>query len=167
MKRKNRISRSKRPKAKVPAKPSSGIAHLLQTWAVELGMDSETLKKALIKSDSRPVAHAVIPLKAIVSALFGEEHVAKVKGMQLDNAKKEREQAEELRELVRMADIEAKLAEWVIVPLSSVLNSAPTTLDTRCNPSDPDLARAAIADWVEKTVKPLLRSKLPRTEVVK
>ena len=72
----------------------------------------------------------------------------------------ELENAERSGQLVRMSEIEEVITQKIIVPLGSLLNSLPAALDTRCNPEHPDVARAALLDWVERTAKPTMRSSL-------
>ena len=122
-----------------------GIQHYLQSWATELDKDPETLKKALIKSDYRPVPNEVIPLRAIVAALFGEEHVEKVRAMRLDNEERERNAKERIGVLLEWDAVEAFLMRQFVNPMVSALDAAPKELDR---------------EWVEKVLKPVLRQTL-------
>ena len=108
-------------------------------------MDPETLKKALIKVDYRPVPNERIPFKAIRLALFGEEHAEKIRGMKLANNKAEREAKMEDGRLVPWELVEKKTNELLVLPLISALDAAPD-----------DVSR----DWIEKVVKPIMRQKM-------
>ena len=122
-----------------------GICHFLQTWATEAGMDPETLKKALLKSDYRPVPNERIPFSAIRAALYGEEYVEKVRGMRLDNEERERKAKERDGRLCEWDRVLFWLNQNVFGPMTSAMDAAPNEVDRQ---------------WLELVLKPTVRSKL-------
>jgi hypothetical protein len=103
-----------------------------------------------------------IPFRTVLVALMGDKEAETIRNLKADADRKEREAKIEAGELVPMADIEPWLLQHYIVPMAGILSSAPTTLDTRCNPEHPEVARKAIADWIEGTVKPSIREGLEK-----
>ena len=138
----------------------SETEHTLNEWSIMTGRDDKTLLSAFRKCDFFPKPFDRIPFKRVEAALFGEQHAEKIRGMKLDNDQKEHDSAREAGELVPMGELGEIITQKIVVPVGSMLNSLPSSLDTRCNPTDPELARNALLDWVEKTAKPTLRSKL-------
>jgi len=76
--------------------------------------------------------------------------------------KMEREEEIAAGLLFPMAELEPWLAEHYIAPMSAILSAAPASLDTRCNPADPILARRTLKQWIEDTVKPALKAELQK-----
>lgn len=68
----------------------------------------------------------------------------------------ELELAEKRRDLVPMAEVDAKLVA-TFLPIRQRLMALPAEAAARCNPSDPQLAREALDRWVTDSL-PLLRS---------
>lgn len=133
------------------------ISGTLYAWANALGKDSKTLSRELSKVGIN--AEREITAQEIFKAVLNEEQVERNRNLKLDADRKEREEKEANGQLVQMAEVEKLISEKVVLPLRARLLSAPTTLDTLCNPSDPELARQAILHWVDETLK-LLRDGL-------
>jgi hypothetical protein len=131
------------------------IEHTLQAWATAMGCERRTLETRLVKSgyDKPRKKGQKIPFKVIYNCIMGDEQAEKVRGMKLDNDQKEREAAEEIGDLVRWGDVEKFITENVIAPLRPALTSIDTTLDVRCNPQNPEVARTALRQWSDETLK--------------
>ena len=125
---------------------SSGIIHPLQVWATELAKDPETLKKELIKIDFRPVANEPIPLKVIITALFGQEYTEKIKRMRLDNEERERNAARQIalenETLVEVDKVRQAIIKTFVQPAIAALDNCPSP------------------EWSEKVFKPILMQSL-------
>lgn len=141
------------------------ISHTLNAWATAMGIDQQTLERDLIKAgfDKPKDGWGKVSFKKIIAACMGEEQREKIRGLRLDNEERERKAAEEAGELVRMADVGQLLTETIITPLGNALDSVPTTYDTRCNPTDPELARQALVQMRED-LKRILRDGMPVKE---
>jgi predicted transcriptional regulator len=127
-----------------------------------LGVDPKTVKAGLRRIGIEPEHSKSYSVRECVAAVYGNAEMERERKLRLENEKLEREAKIEAGELVPMADIEPWLLQHYIVPMAGILSSAPTTLDTRCNPEHPEVARKAIADWIEGTVKPSIREGLEK-----
>src|SRR5437763_491486 len=94
------------PDAKISARKLSGIKATLDAWAVELGKERRTLARILTRNEIEVEAGKLYRAHEIFNGILGSEHAAKVKNLELDAEKKEREGEEARRELVRMAEVE-------------------------------------------------------------
>lgn len=135
------------------------IAHSLQSWATAAGMDRRTLETRLIKAGYRTPEKkgGKIPFRKILVALVGDKEAETVRNLKLEADRKEREEAEASGKLFPMGELDEWINNNYVVPMANILSSAPTTLDTRCNPEHPETARKVIEDWVEMAVKPFLK----------
>jgi hypothetical protein len=144
------------------------IQHTMQAWATAMGIERRTLETRLMKSGyTEPLKKGQeIPFGVIYNCIMGDEIAEKIRGMKLDNNQKEREEAEEIGELVRMDEVDKLISEHVVAPLRPWLISLPTRLDVRCNQEHPEIARTAIQQEVDEGLK-LLREQLPRKHKTK
>jgi phage terminase Nu1 subunit (DNA packaging protein) len=60
---------------------------------------------------------------------------------------------------VSTEEVERAISQCVVQPLRPRILSLDTTLDVRCNPEHPEIARTALRQWADETLK-LLREKL-------
>jgi phage terminase Nu1 subunit (DNA packaging protein) len=72
----------------------------------------------------------------------------------------ERRQAE--GELVTLSEVQS-LYQSCLLPIRQTINSLPSALCARVNPTDPDHARIVLQDWVDSAVKGI-REKLPKVK---
>lgn len=132
------------------------IKGTISAWATSLGKEPRTLERALAKAGiEKPPPRQAIEARVIFQALASDEKQIKKALLEEDLKERQRENSEAAGELVRMADVEKLLAEKVIVPLRQLLMSAPSQLDTRCNPKNPELARKTIEAWRDDALKQL------------
>ena len=153
-------SKSRPRKAAGWARTRGRLEATLNAWAGQLRMEPRTLEKKLALAAIEIKPGKSFSAAQVVNALMGDKYLEEVRNLKADADRKEREEKEAKGILVKMPDVEAKLSETLVVPLLTMLNSLGTTLDTRCNPTDPELARQAIEDHVERTMKPQLLSSL-------
>lgn len=119
---------------------AGGISHYLQTWATECAMDPETLKKALIRVDYQPKPLEAIPFTVIRKALFGDMYLAELRGRELDNKRKDREERLADGELMRWEDANAIINKRV-TPVILAMDAAPEGVSR---------------EWVESVLKPAI-----------
>ena len=163
--------KSTKPKAKraqkskpAPKQRSSDIKASLQAWATALGMERRTLDGRLVKAGLQIPKHGDISARQIYVALLGDKEAEQVRALKLDNEERERNAAEEVGRLFPMEELEAWLSKNYIIPMSNIFAGMAASIDTRCNPENPKLARQAIEAFIESTVKPSLRSGLEKPQ---
>lgn len=130
----------------------------LNAWATQLQMEPRTLEKKLAQAAIDVQPNRLYTASEVVRALLGDKYREEVRNLKADADRKEREEKENKGLLVKMPEVEALISELLVGPLLAMLNSLPTTLDVKTNPTDPTLARTAIAEHVERTMKPQLLS---------
>lgn len=143
------------------------ITATLNAWATSMGVDQQTLERWLVNAGfNKPKSGwGDITYRKIEKAVLGDEQKEKIRNLKADADRKEREELERRGELVDKTEVEAWIVQKFIAPFSNILSSAPSTLDTRCNPERPEIARRAIEDWVENSAKPLLKTELEKLKV--
>lgn len=138
------------------------ISHSLQAWATALGVERRTLEVRIVKAGFRvPKKTGTLSAARVFHSMLGEADVEKRRLAAAQATKIERENAAAAGELVAMVEVEKLLTELVVLPLRQALLAAPTTLDTLCNPADPEMARRAIQQWVDEVLQHC-REQLPK-----
>jgi len=165
--KKNNRAKTKKPARKAKARAGGWSKALrleatLNAWAGQLRMEPRTVEKKLALAAIEVLPGKLYTAAQVIAALMGDKYHEEVRNLKADADRKEREEKEAKGLLVKMPDVEAMLSELFVVPFLTMLNSLGTTLDTRCNPTDPELARQAIQDHVERTMKPQLLSALSK-----
>jgi len=146
-------------KTQNPESNGHGLYLTVTGWAKALGFDPKTVGQRLRDAGHQITHKNVYHVRVVVAAVYGDEQAERNRNLKLDADRKEREEREAAGELVSRAVMEKEIAELYTLPIGQALASMPTTLDTQCNPSDPELSRAALLRWVEET-KRLIREKL-------
>lgn len=80
--------------------------------------------------------------------------ILKLKGdfMEIENRKDD-------DEWIKLGEVEELITSLLAMPMRAALLQLPTTLDTRCNPDNPAIARSSLQQWVDETMR-MLTSKL-------
>jgi phage terminase Nu1 subunit (DNA packaging protein) len=128
--------------------------------AVEFGVSRETIIRGLRRLDVEVGRRTTFTTKQIVSSIYGDADFERTRLLRADADIREMERLEKENDLVKLSEVEKMLVDYVAIPVRNLLISAPTTLDQRVNPADPELAREALQRWVDDSLK-LLREKLP------
>ena len=144
---------------------ASDLKFPLYTWSLALAMEPKTLETKLMKARIEWKKAESISALNIFNAMFGDEQYEKVRNLKLDANQKEREEQKELGNLFPMQELEPWLLNNYILPMRQILEGVATGLDTRCNPEHPEIARAALNEWIEKTVKPAIKEKLTKPKL--
>lgn len=79
----------------------------------------------------------MIHVKTVFDAFTGSKETESTRNLRLQNEDLERKAEEDVREFVRMAEVEKLLNEGVIVPFGTAIESMAATLDARCTPLTP------------------------------
>lgn len=160
-----KITKSTRPaKKRTESRRPEATVH---GWAVALGKNEKTLQGLFTRAGiALPKPGEVVSAKTMFFVLFGDEYSEKLRILKAQADRKEREGRVAIGELVPISELEPKIVEIYIVPMSNIFAGMAAAIDTRCNPDNPKIARQAIEAYIESTVKPALRSGLekPRKE---
>lgn len=127
------------------------ILATLNAWANELGVDPDTIRRALSKNGLPAVAKgAKVRCRDVVSALHSRHDDPKQRLLEAQAIEQEALNAEREGVTTEWDKVELVLNQYFISPLVQAFDAAPKEVDR---------------EWIERTVKPLLRAKL--TELVK
>lgn len=146
-------------------KPSK--AHNMASIAGQLDVPVSVLRQAKRAGASGFAANGnVDPLKLLAWCLtkgrrFKPEmsyEQSRAALVQAQLRKMERDEKRKDSDLISLGECEAWIAQHYLVPMANVFAGMAAAIDTRCNPADPTMARKAIDDYIEGTVKPALRS---------
>lgn len=138
------------------------IAHTLNAWATSLGLEPRTLERQILKAGfNPPKPRETITAKKILSVVAGDANATKNRLLEAQAIAQERENRNEDENWFHRDDLEKFLSEFVVIPLRQALVSISSTLDAKCNPQNPVVAREALVIWRDETLK-LCEAKLPK-----
>ena len=146
-----------------PPKQASDPMLTITRWAKILGFDPKTIAQRMRDVGHEISKNSLYGARAVITSVYGDEQQERLRGIQLDNAEKERDQKRDDGELIDRALAEKQISELFTLPISQALTSMPATLAALVNPGDPDLARGVLDRWVEETKKQI-RDRLPGKE---
>lgn len=135
----------------------SGTAPIRWTIAraeTEFGVAAATIRSGLIRDGvevSKGRGHT-FTTRQIYSALASDDRAARTAKTIKETALLSLEIEEKSGRLVEMAEAE-KLIRDILVPIREVMLSAPALLAARVNPTDPDLARGQLEQWVDDKLR--------------
>ena len=134
------------------------------------GADRKTIDKAVARAQIKPAGmHRGSPLyriKDVQSALVSAGNVTaelRAERLRLTTEQADKvalDNAKERKQLVPLADIEAILTESFL-PIRQRFLALPSEMCNRCNPTDPQFARAALQEWADEAMR-LIRVQLPQ-----
>jgi hypothetical protein len=140
----------------------SGVWLTITGWAKELGFDPKTVAQRMRDAGHAVERNSLYHVKQVVTSIYGDKEAEQIRALKLENQERERNAAKESGALFPMSELEPILMQSYVAPMSNILNSLPTSIDTRCNPDHPEIARKALLDWVENTAKPLLKTEIEK-----
>jgi phage terminase Nu1 subunit (DNA packaging protein) len=124
------------------------LAFNLKEAALALGIHEETLAKNMVKSGLAVEPGKKYTLREVFAGYMGGD-------LKMEQTRKTRAEADakELENQITQGNIiEREAAEKLIAdrlaPIRSKLVAAPTGLASRLNPTDPELAKSVLEDWV-------------------
>lgn len=129
----------------MPTKPRS-LAFTVSALADELGVAHETLRRKLRDIGVEVGRGTRISIKQAVLALHSDYEAERTRETRHRANLLALEEREKEQSLVPMPIVRGVLTE-VLTPLKTELLSCPATLAGRCNPGDPEMARAALEAW--------------------
>ena len=147
-------------------KPTIGLAaSRAMKWTLlkaseEFGVSRETIRRGLRDIGIDVKKGATYETRQIVEALYGDDKKERTRESRARADLLEREKAELDKVLVRLDAVQQMILE-AFLPVRQRLLSLPTEMDSRCNPSDPMLARKSLQQWVD-TALAAITSELPK-----
>lgn len=120
--------------------------------AKEWGLDPKTMAKRIRAAGLDVAKGKKYSTAEITQAVVGDKQSEQIREIRARADLLELERRQKEGEVVDCAAMEKRIAD-VFAPLRSALLSAPAELAARCNPSDPDHARAALRDWVDRVLR--------------
>lgn len=132
----------------------------LREAADEFGVSHETLRRRLAKEEIPVGAGVTYTVAQVHRVLAGELEHERIRSERARASLLEYERAEKERELVSLAEVQAMYSESLL-PVRQRFLALPSEAAARCNPSDPEFARAALQRWVDDAF-PIIREQLPK-----
>lgn len=124
----------------------------VQSAAAQFGVSRDTLKRGLVAMGIKVGWGAKFDLRQIYRALAGDLKEERTRETRAKADLLELKRAEREKDLVPMADAEA-LVQSVLLPVRDIWLAMPAALAARCNPGDPELARAQLQSWVDDSIR--------------
>jgi phage terminase Nu1 subunit (DNA packaging protein) len=128
--------------------------------AIEWGIDRRTLASRLSEAGFDVERGAEFHTQEITRAVVGDLERERTRLTRADADIREMEKRQKEGELVDLQEV-LDLIRRACLPISQRLRSLPADMATRCNPTDPVLAREALQRWVDDSL-PLIRSQMPK-----
>lgn len=141
-------------------KAGTARALTLAEAADEFGKPRTTLRRKLIAAGISVADGETYTVAQIHAALMGSLEAERIREVRARADLLELERLEKQRDLVPMAEVDAKLVATHL-PIRQRLMALPAEAAARCNPADPQLAREALDRWVADSL-PLLRAEIKK-----
>jgi hypothetical protein len=123
----------------------------LNRAAAEWNVDRRTLQKALEGIGVTVGRRTRYHTQEICKALFGDQERVKLRLLRAQADIQERKNAEAMRELVPIRELEEFLM-GTLPPIRQRLLALPAEAAGKVNPSDPALAKAELERWLDMTL---------------
>ena len=123
--------------------------------ADEFAIPKATLRRKLLSAGVPVGDGELYTVAQIHAALMGSLDAERIRETRARADLLELERAEKQRDLVPMAEAEAATTS-ALLPIRQRLMALPSEASTRCNPSDPQLAREALDRWLADSL-PMIR----------
>lgn len=127
--------------------------------AKEFGMSPAALKRHLVQAGLETEKGRKFTIREILRAVQGDLKAERTRETRERANLLELERREKEGELLPMEDVQAMIRN-AFVPVRQRLLALPSEMQARANPSDPQLARAALDQWVTDSLS-LIREGLP------
>ena len=124
----------------------------VSAWAIGAGMNPQTMEKMFRQNGIEIQPRKLYGIREFVIAITGDERAAKVRNLELDAARKEREEKIADGTLCEWDIVEKTINEALILPLIAALDAAPDSVSR---------------EWIEKVLKPAMRQKLTKPKADK
>ena len=131
------------------------IAMTLEQAAAEFAIPRPTLRRRVIRAGLKVGDGVTYTISEIHSVLMGSLEAERIREVRARADLLEIERAEKQRDLVPMAEAEAATTS-AMLPIRQRLMALPSEASTRCNPTDPQLAREALDRWLADSL-PMIR----------
>ena len=130
----------------MPKKVKSGTRWTINQAAEELGFDEKTVRSRMVAAGHVVTARKSFSVKVFFESIQGAIEHERILDMRHNRAIKERKEAQQLGDLVNLAEA-LKLISETFVPIRAAFLSVSADCAARCNPDNPDLAREILEDW--------------------
>ncbi len=145
----------------IQVEDDKGVNHSLTKGAQDFGVDPKTLRAALERDGIEVKRGATYTTVEIHMALSGgdleKEKILETRARRIEIEKRNQVNAAELLDAGEVARLYASC----LLPLRQALMALPAEACAKANPSDPQLAREALQQWVDGRL-PLIRDQLPK-----
>ena len=150
-----------------PAKRADGSAGTARPITMleaadEFAIPRATLRRKLLSAGVPIGDGEVYTVAQIHAALMGSLDAERIRETRARADLLELERAEKQRDLVPMAEAEAATTSSLL-PIRQRLIALPSEASTRCNPTDPQLAREALERWLADSL-PMIRAGMVKAE---
>ena len=127
--------------------------HTQKRWtlleaASETGRSRETIKRGLSKAGEKVDKDGTFSTRQLLSALIDDLKEAKARRERAEAEMAELELQQKRRELIPASEVSA-VVNGTLSTLTEAVRAMPSALARRCNPTDPEHARKAIAAYVD------------------
>lgn len=121
----------------------------ISAWAIGAGMNPQTMEKMFRREGIEVEPRKIYGIRDFVTALCGDERAAKVRNLELDARKKEREEKVAAGQLVAWELVEKRVNDFAL-GLVQAFDAAPNEISR---------------EWIEKVLKPAVRQQLQKPQV--
>jgi hypothetical protein len=130
----------------------------LNQWAESLAMEPRTLGRRLSRAEIVVKPRQRLTATEIFKALLGDKEAAQARESNARAEKLERENKEAEGLTVKVEDMQKVLRD-ILLPVRQRILALPSEAAHLCNPSDPQFARAALLEWVDRAL-PIIRESI-------
>jgi hypothetical protein len=127
------------------------IAFKVNTWANELGCDPNSIVRRLAKAEIPYKSGDLVTGRDLVMAFTGDKEAAMVAKLNAETGRIKREEQVAQGELVTIAQAEDEIWNKLLMPLKQDFELMPEKVASLANPDKPQVAQAALRNWVEET----------------
>ena len=152
-------------KRRTAAAVAGSIQMTLEQAAAEFAIPRPTLRRRIMHAGLKVGDGVTYTVAEIHGVLMGSLEAERIRETRARADLLELERLEKQRDLVPMAEVDAKLVA-TFLPIRQRLMALPAEAAARCNPSDPQLAREALDRWVTDSL-PLIRGAVANDEEVR
>ncbi len=138
------------------------IKATLNQWSQNIGIDAKTLTRRLVKANVKFKPHDTIGAKDVFTAITGDIHSARAREC---TARAELLELKKTEQEGRTIDVEDmhKVLRDILLPVRQRLLALPSEAAHLCNPADTQFARAALLEWVDRSL-PIIREEARKND---
>jgi hypothetical protein len=163
--------------------PPSEKSYAVDAISRLTGADPKTIKKAIARAELKPLAttdrgfhrYSLDEVKAVLEGRGDGSNYAELRAEQIRQQTRESQARADILEMERqekrgitvtLEEVQAMYAQ-VLLPVRQAFLSMPSECASKCNPTDPAHAQAALQAWVDGRAFPMIREQLPKIRIEK